>query len=174
MTNFGVATNFKTRSSSVLVKQRQVQLCAWNLLKLYFLIHFLRPLALWNSSLPRRLLHSSGIPRHHPIFSSLFWGAETPSAGSSCALSGARHVTQALGPSHATLPVSPIRLTDRAERLALVSSTQRTAIEALRSTPAGTRWAVQRRRTELFIFFLRGAAAHGRLVRCHFRAGSVS
>ena len=90
MTNFGIATNFKTRSSSVLVKQRQVQLCAWNLLKLYFLIHFLRPLALWNSSLPRRLLHSSGIPRHHPIFSSLFWGAETPSAGSSCARCRAR------------------------------------------------------------------------------------
>ena len=78
MTNFGVATNFKTRSSSVLVKQRQVQLCAWNLLKLYFLIHFLRPLALWNSSLPRRLLHSSGIPRHHPIFSSLFAHIYTP------------------------------------------------------------------------------------------------
>ena len=51
----------------------------------------------------------------------------------------------------ATLPVSPIRLTDRAERLALVSSTQRTAIEALRSTPAGTRWAVQLRRTIVHI-----------------------
>ena len=57
----------------------------------------------------------------------------------------------ACGPSHATLPVSPIRLTDRAERLALVSSTQRTAIEALRSTPAGTRWAVQLRRTIVHI-----------------------
>ena len=57
----------------------------------------------------------------------------------------------ARGPSHATLPVSPIRLTDRAERLALVSSTQRTAIEALRSTPAGTRWAVQLRRTIVHI-----------------------
>ena len=36
--------------------------------------------ALESSPLPRRFLHSSGIPRHHPIFSSLFWGAETPSA----------------------------------------------------------------------------------------------